>query len=145
MPNLASTLKHEITRLARKEARGLTKSLRKFNAQYRRDIAELKRVTGGLTKRVAFLEAQERKRAQDAPRRVDTEGRRFSARGLKTHRDKLSLSASDYGRLVGVTGQTIYNWEQGKARPREEQLASLVAVRGFGKREAWRRLDLLTG
>ena len=145
MPNLNTILKHEIGRLARKEARGLTKSLRKFNAQYRRDIAELKRVTGALVKRVGYLEAQERKRAQDAPRRVEAEGHRFSARGLKTHRDKRGLSAGDYGRLVGVTGQSIYNWEQGKARPREEQLASLVAVRSLGKREAWRRLDLLAG
>jgi len=43
MPNLAATLKSEIARLARKEARNLTESLRKANAQYRRDVAELKR------------------------------------------------------------------------------------------------------
>ena len=38
---------------------------------------------------------------------------------------------------------TIYNWEKGKTRPRKEQIAALVAVRGIGKREALRRLELL--
>ena len=38
---------------------------------------------------------------------------------------------------------TIYNWELGKSRPRKEQLAALVAVRGIGKREALKRLELL--
>ena len=37
----------------------------------------------------------------------------------------------------------IYNWEKGKTRPRQEQLAALVAVRGIGKREALAKLELL--
>ena len=51
------------------------------------------------------------------------------------------MSASAYGRLVGVSGMTIYNWEQGKSRPKEPQLAALVAVRSIGKRDAKARLD----
>ena len=47
--------------------------------------------------------------------------------------------------VVGVTGQTVYNWEQGKSKPRDEQLAALVAVRELGKREAVNRLELLEG
>jgi len=58
---------------------------------------------------------------------------------------RLGLSAADYARLVGVSSLTIYNWEHGKSRPRKEQLAALVAVRGIGKREALRRLELLKG
>ncbi len=46
---------------------------------------------------------------------------------------------------LGVTAQTIYNWEQGKSKPRAEQFASLVAVRDFGQREALKRLELLEG
>lgn len=61
----------------------------------------------------------------------------------KTQRDRLGLSAKDYGLLVGVSGLTIYNWEQGKSRPRQAQLASLAAVRGIGKREANAKLELL--
>ena len=38
---------------------------------------------------------------------------------------------------------TIYNWELGKARPRQKQLAGLVAVRGLGRREAMKKLEML--
>jgi hypothetical protein len=37
---------------------------------------------------------------------------------------------------------TIYNWEQGKARPQKAQLAALAKVRGIGKREALDKLAL---
>ena len=70
---------------------------------------------------------------------------RFSPRSVKSQRERLGLSAADYAKLVGVSGLTIYNWEHGKSRPRKEQLAALVAVRGIGKREALRRLELLKG
>jgi hypothetical protein len=39
--------------------------------------------------------------------------------------------------------QTVYHWEQGKSRPRKSQMASLVAVRGLGRREALKRLAAL--
>ena len=97
----------------------------------------------GLSKQVAYVEQQERKRAAKGAPAANIEGKRFSPRGLKTHREKLGLSAADYAMLVGVTGQTVYNWEQGKSKPRDEQLASLVAVRDLGQREAWKRLELL--
>ena len=43
MPNIASILKSEISRVARKELRGETQALKKSNAQYRTQIAELRR------------------------------------------------------------------------------------------------------
>ena len=145
MPNIAALLKEEITRLARKEVKAQTDALRNASAQYRRDIAQLKRQVAGLSKQVAYVEQQERKRAAKGAPAANIEGKRFSPRGLKTHREKLGLSAADYAMLVGVTAQTVYNWEQGKSKPRDEQLAALVAVRDLGKREAWKRLELLEG
>ena len=145
MPNIATVLKQEIIRLARKEVNSQTKAIRKANAQYRRDIAQLKRHAAALSKQVAYLERQERKRASKGALKASTEGRRFSSPGLKTHREKLGFSAAEYARLVGVSAQTIYSWEYGKSKPRDEQLGSLVAVRDLGKREALKRLELLEG
>ena len=65
---------------------------------------------------------------------------RFSAKGLKSLRAKLGLSAAEFGQLVGASGQSIYKWEAGKAVPRASQRAALVAMRGIGKREAAKRL-----
>jgi DNA-binding transcriptional regulator YiaG len=69
---------------------------------------------------------------------------RFVAKGLKSHRNRLGLSAADYGQLAGVSAQSVYNWEQGHASPRSEQLKMIAALRGIGKREAQVRLEQLT-
>lgn len=143
MSKMATVLKDEIARLAKREVNVQVRKLRKANAQYRRDIAELKRQADALSKQVSFLEQQERKRVEKGAPESKAEGKRFSARGLRTHRQKLGLSAADYAKLVGVSAQTIFSWEHGKSRPRDPQLASLVAVRDLGKREAHQRLELL--
>ena len=145
MSRIAQVLKDEVTRLARKEVKAQTDVLRRSNAQYRRDIAELKRQAATMARQIAYLESEERKRAAAAPPESAAEGRRFSPRWLKRHRDKLGLSAADYARLVGVSAQTVYNWEHGKSKPQARQLAALVDVRALGKREALRRLELLDG
>ena len=68
---------------------------------------------------------------------------RFSAKGLKANRERLGLSADNYGKLIGVSGLSIYNWEQEKARPRENNVMALLSIRGIGKREAAKRLEAL--
>ena len=145
MTTIATVLRKEITRLARKEARAITVAMRKSSAQYRRDIAELKRQVRALSMQVAYLERQERKRAAKPAPETTATSRRFSPSGLKTHRSKVDLSAADYAELVGVSAQTIYNWEQEKSKPGPQQLAALMAVRNIGKREAWKRLEFVEG
>jgi len=71
------------------------------------------------------------------------DGARFSPHWVKANREKLGLSAEDYAALVGVHAMTIYNWEHGRSKPRKSQLASLVAVRKLGRKEAWRRLEMM--
>jgi DNA-binding transcriptional regulator YiaG len=140
MSTLATALKDEIRRLARKEIKAHTGRTAKAVAQYRRDIAQLKRQQRELEKRLALLESQARKAAPEAHVNGDA---RFSARSVKAQRRRTGLSAADYAKLVGVSPLTIYNWENSKSRPRREQLASLVALRGLGKREAQAKLSLL--
>lgn len=94
-----------------------------------------------MKKRVDYLDAQERKRLLKPVAVSEAEGRRFSPVWLKAHRDRLGLAAADYAELVGVSPQTIYNWEHGKSKTRKEQLAALAAIRGIGRREAERRLE----
>jgi len=145
MPNIATALKEEIRRLARKEIKAMVGSTRRAVVQYRRDIAKLKRQLSHQEKNVAKLEKQ--LIAQGGKRKTDGEeppsSARFSPRSLKAQRRRLKLSAADYGKLVGVSGLTVYNWESGKSRPRKAQLASVVAIRGIGKREAAKRLEAL--
>ena len=145
MANLAGVLKDEIRRLARKETKSEIGVTRRASAQHRRDIAELKRLVSNLSKRVAFLERQEKRRVAERSSKESAEGIRFSPRWLKGNRERLGISAADYGTLVGVSSLTIYNWEGGKAKPSKNKLAALAAVRGLGKREALKRLEMLAG
>jgi len=144
MINLGAILKSEIRRLARREARSLTGKTKHTVAEYRRVIAKLKRQLREQGKKVAFLEAQERKRlAQLELPKGPVEGARYSARSVRAQRARLRLSAEQFARLVGVSPLTIYNWEHGKARPRRAQFAALVALRRIGRREALAKLELL--
>jgi len=141
--DVARALKEEIRRLAKKEIKAETAATKQAVAQYRREIASLKRQVREQEKKIGFLEDRERKRLEAPEATEVAEGARFSARSVKAQRDRLGLSAADYAKLVGVSPLTIYNWEKGKTRPRPEQLAALVSVRGIGKREAMKRLELL--
>ena len=141
MPNIAGVLKEEICRLAKKEVKAQVGKTQKAAAQYRRDIAKLKRQLSQQEKDIRVLKKRSQQQQSEPQTDGDEmEGVRFSARSVKAQRQRLGLSAADYGKLVGVSGLTIYNWEHEKARPRKAQLAALVAVRGIGKREALAKL-----
>jgi DNA-binding transcriptional regulator YiaG len=143
MPNIASVLKEEIVRLARKEVRSETEGLKKAVAQFRSDIAGLKRRVGALDRQVAQAEKKSSRKAAPQPDGEVTTRARFSAKGLTTQRQKLGFSAADMGALLGVSAQTIYNWEAGKSKPRQTQLAAIFAMRGVGKRQAKAQLETL--
>ena len=197
MANLASALKDEISRIARKEIRQQTTGATKSVAKCEREIAALKRQIEDLRRKLSSSPAKAAPKAgtstkapsakapssqapstkaratktpasKTAPK--DKSGKaavatpapasapapakkaapakktgraRFSAKGLKTNRERLGLSADNYGKLVGVSGLSIYNWEQGKARPRESSIEALLKIRGIGKREAAQRLEAM--
>ena len=143
MPNLATLLKQEIARLCRREIRKEVSATKKASAAYRRDIAALKRKVAELERKSVKLTklagAQVKKTTSELPDRPI----RFVAKGFRAHRTRLGLSASQMGKLLKVSEQSIYNWETGHARPRQEQMPKIVALRSWGKREAHERLQEL--
>ena len=141
MSNIAVTFRQEITRLARREIRSQTQGLRKASAQFRRDIAELKRHTSGLKSEVARLVRRVGKDVSPRTAEADPARVRFTAKGVISQRRRLGTSAADYGKLIGVTGHTIYKWEHGSSRPRRAQLSALASIRRLGKTEALARLE----
>ena len=145
MPNIATVIKEEILRLARKEVRGQTNALKKASVQYRRDIAEMKRRVSDLQRKLTPLEKQVPKNVPAQTAETDANHVRFTAKGLRSQRKRLELSAASYGRLLGVTGQTIYSWEGETSRPRKSQLACIASLRHLGKREAEACLEQLAG
>ena len=135
MANLTSMLKDEISRISRKEIRGETDKLKKTSSQYRSEIATLKRRTSSLEQQVERLEKLVSKLTGETPSSDTASKPRFTAKGFKSLRGRLDLSAEAVGSLLGVSAQTIYSWEAGKSSPRAAQMEKIVALRGLGKRE----------
>ncbi len=140
MANLANVLKLEITRIARRELRVETESLKKAAAHHRTEIAALKKMVAELERQVAKVGKLMAMATPDGAK-LDGNGSgeikiRYSARSMAAQRKRLGLSAENMGKLFGVSGQTIYGWETGGSRPRNGQMAAIAAVRKLGKAEA---------
>lgn len=154
MANLTTVLNEEIRRLARKEIRAQVGKTQQQVSDQRREIAELKRINTDLNRRLNFLEKREKTRLQkgaepkviiqQADGSVDaSSGPRFSPKWLAKHRAKLGLSAADYAKLIDCSPLSIYKWEKGESTPRTAQREKLASIRGIGKREAVRRIELM--
>jgi DNA-binding transcriptional regulator YiaG len=136
MPDIASVLKSEIARLARKQVRSEIQSVKKASATHRSEIAALKRKVQGLEAALKSLRRQAASTGRAAPAAETPQTKpRFSAKSLKSQRRRLGLSAADVGLLIGTTGQSIYNWEAGQARPRASHLAAIAGLRSLGKKD----------
>jgi DNA-binding XRE family transcriptional regulator len=142
MPNVASILKSEISRVARKEVRAETQALKKAVGTHRSEIAALKR-------RIQALELVVRRlgkaNAKAAPAAQEAAGKpsRYSAKSLASQRRRLGLSANDCGLLVGASAQSIYNWEEGKVRPLSRHIPAIARLRTLGKRQVAEQLEAL--
>ncbi len=145
MANIASVLKEEITRLARKELKSETESLKKASVQYRSEIAALKRRTASLEQQLSRLEKTASRNAVVQVNPEEGTKARFTAKGFKTLRQRLGLTAEAIGALLGVSAQTIYNWEAGNTCPREQQMVRIVMLRGMGKRDVDAIMQNLAG
>jgi DNA-binding transcriptional regulator YiaG len=138
MANIASLLKSEISRLARKEVRSEIENLKKATAHSRSEIAALKRSLAAQEKLIARLRKSKTSVALEA---LDENPKlRFRATGFASLRKKLGLSAADMGKLLNVSLQTIYHWEKGMSKPRASQLQGIAEVRKLGKRGAAAKL-----
>ncbi|MCW5660101.1 MAG: helix-turn-helix domain-containing protein [Burkholderiaceae bacterium] len=144
MPDIASLLKTEITRLARKEVRAETGALKKAAGTYRSEIAALKRRTDALERQLRHAKKVQHSVPSSEPQKDDS-GFRFSPKGLASHRKRLGLSASDMGKLLGASGQSVYKWESGEARPRAANMPGIAAVRKLGRRDVAKILARLDG
>ncbi|WP_395057123.1 helix-turn-helix domain-containing protein [Polaromonas sp.] len=140
MPNIASVLKEEIARVARKEGRAETQQLKKSSAHFRSDIAALKRRIAALEQLVARLGKSAGKKAAAATPDERATSFRFSASGLLAQRKRLGLSAAEAGRLLGVSDQSVYKWENGRTRPRASQFSAIAELRSLSKKQAAARL-----
>lgn len=142
MSDIASLLKSEISRLSKKTIRQHMAPVQAATTSHRRQLAAMKRQIAQLEQEVKKLR---RVAGSSAQSKASEEGGklRFVAKGLKSLRARLGLSAEELGALLNVSGQSVYNWESKKTVPRAAQVAAIAALRGLGKREAQARLEIV--
>lgn len=140
MGNVAAALKSEIIRLSRKAIREHLAPLASISKAQRKEISSLKKQMSALERELKQLRRMSRSATQPAEDRPASTKSRFTANGLRSLRARLALSAEDFGRLIGASGQSVYKWESQKATPRQAQVDKIAAIRSLGKREAVARL-----
>jgi DNA-binding transcriptional regulator YiaG len=139
MPNIATVLKEEITRLARKELRQHTDPLRAQVLAQRKAISALKQEIERLQRDVVKLAKSTAKdariKADSDPSGSSQSGRpsRYSGALLRKLRERLDLSRDAFAPLIGASPQAVYNWEQTQTRPRQEFLDKIALIRGLSK------------
>ena len=147
MPNIGALLKEEIRRLAKKEARALLATVRKDSARLKRTAAEHKR-------RLAALERDNRRLVDEADARLkeavkaspeEVATARVGGARVRALRKRLRLSQAELGQVLGVSPNTVFQWEkkQGRLNLRDKTKAAVVAALKLSAKEARRKLELL--
>ncbi len=143
MPDIASLLKAEIIRLSKKTVRQHVAPLQRTSTAQRHEIAALKKSIVALERQVSALRRASVKSRAVADDSETQPKHRFVAKGLRTLRSRLGLSQEEFGQLVGVSAQSVYNWEHETSRPRPAQMAAIASARSMGKRAASKKLEEL--
>ena len=145
MGRVEEAVRSEIMRLVRRELRSVVLPLG-------REVRQLKRGMGWLSKSVAGLERVVAAQVREAEARKDRlevseeEARtaRLSGRLIRALRTRLGISQGQLAVLVGVSTGAVAQWEQGMISPRGQNRAKLVALRKLGRRDARRMLEQKT-
>ena len=145
MSQLMIVMKDEIRRLARKEVLAVTAGMKKDQTMFRKTVAALRRQTKehrSAIRQLLRVATKQARMATLAPEAAEGSKAWVTAKGIRARRKKLKLSQAQFGKLVGVSGNTVLKWEHssGPLKLRSRTRRAFLAIRGFGIREARLRL-----
>jgi DNA-binding XRE family transcriptional regulator len=145
MSNIASAIKNEILRLAKRVVREYVAPIQSATTAHRKQLAALKKQLQELQRQVSQLQRAAGKNKPPVEAPVGDTQFRFTAKGFQSLRKRLGLTAEELGKLIDVDKQTIYKWEGESSSPRSKHLPAIAELRKIGKREARARLEKLNG
>ena len=136
MPNVATILKQEISRISKKEAKSFFNAIPGL-------LKSMKRTVSAQGKKITALEATIRKMEQKTgsneglalPKPEKLEKARLGSGNIAKLRKKLDLTRAEMGKIIGASTNSIFLWENDKATPRATAKAKIIALRGLGKKE----------
>jgi DNA-binding transcriptional regulator YiaG len=129
-------------------ARGARKQVRMVVQPLRREVRRLRQAVGQLRRDVAELRdaALAWRRTAGASRwtpavsAAELRSSRLSPRLIQKLRRRLGVSQHALGRLVGVSGGAVVQWERGRSTPSEQNRGQLIGLRKLGRRDVKRLL-----
>ncbi|HNV03655.1 MAG TPA: helix-turn-helix transcriptional regulator [Vicinamibacterales bacterium] len=146
MPDVAKVLREEVQRLAKRQIKAALTPLKRDNARLKKTVADIRRELTALTRSTRELLARvtpvvAARETELATHKAAT--LRPTSKSLARLRGQLGLTQVEFGSLLGVSGQTVLNWEGkgGRVRMRAANLEALAGIQKIGKREARRRLE----
>jgi DNA-binding transcriptional regulator YiaG len=146
MPDVARVLREEVQRLAKRQVKAGLAPIKRDTVRLKKNVADLRRELTALARTSRELLARVTAVVTTKETAVATERAatlRPTSKSLVRLRRRLDLTQVEFGRLLGVSGQAVLNWERkgGRVRMRTANLAALAGIQKLGKREARRRLE----
>lgn len=151
MPSIATLLREEISKIARKEVQDQVRELKQTVREQRDAIARLEKQLGpakakakAATKPAAAKPAAAKPAAKVRKPAGDTDRRkqlRIAPDTIKKHRKRLKLSQAELGKILNVSTNTVLRWEAGTSKPRSKHLPGLDQLRTISKRELKKQLS----
>ena len=137
MPDIASVLKQEITRLARKEVASTARQQSRQIQSLKATVRSLRDQVGSLEKTVSRL-SRETSRANSQPQAETAPEKaiRISPKSLRSLRHRLKLTQAQMAKLLGVSTASVTFWESGKTSPRGKNRQAIAELRQMGARDA---------
>jgi len=146
MPDVARVLREEVQRLAKRQVNAALTPIKRDTVRLKKNMADLRRELTAVTRASRELLARVTAVVATKEAEVATERAamlRPTSKSLARLRRGLGLTQVEFGRLLGVSGQAVVNWEGkgSRVRMRAANLAALAGIQKIGKREARRRLE----
>lgn len=146
MADFVKALKNEISKVARKEIKVVASELKsdvvklkKTVSSLRKEVAALNRENKKLQRQVA-LNSAKREQVEQTQVEENLDKIRVTGSMILKLRKRLKLSQGDLAILLGVTGQSVYQWERREGESlrnmRSAPKLALVKVRKLSVAEA---------
>ncbi|MDE2813406.1 MAG: helix-turn-helix domain-containing protein [Gemmatimonadota bacterium] len=151
MPSIATLLREEISKIARKEVQDQVRALKQTVREQRDAIARLEKQVGSAKAKAATKPAAAKPATKPATKPAAAKAHKASAgdkrkqlriapNTIKKHRKRLKLSQAELGQLLNVSTNTVLRWEAGTSKPRSKHLPGLDQLRTISKRELKKQL-----
>jgi DNA-binding transcriptional regulator YiaG len=138
MPNIASILKSEIQRLAKKEVKAATAPLHKTIITLRKELSALKKCQKANAMSAKVSTKSLNVASKESADEVKGPRVRPTGKTIATLRQKFGMTQSDFGKLLDVSNATILKWEktEGALNMRTASRQAFITIQKLGAKAA---------